>query len=175
MWLTTRTQIVLSNSQSPFPFTVSENVTNYSVTSCVLNIRNIWKYPQGKNWNETISEVDRLVYVNHMQPVLYYTHSFSALVKFGRPCKAPHRALFGEIGRTEFHTHRHSWHYFVLWSHKTFSNVNFLPEQCAVLRTLCLYLFSFPDSLFHLRIFAILSLSRCCSRVTSDRFAFSVW
>ena len=42
----------------------------------------------------------------------------------------------------------------------TASNVNLLPEQCAVLRTLCLYALSYPDSLLHLRIVAMLSASR---------------
>jgi len=31
------------------------------------------------------------------------------------------------------------------------SNVNLLPEQCAVLRLFCLYLFRYSDSLLHWR------------------------
>jgi len=37
-----------------------------------------------------------------------------------------------------------------------FSNVNLLPEHCAVLRLFCLYLFSYSDTLLH---------SRCSCRV----------
>ena len=46
MWLTSQTQIILSDLESPFPFTISENVMNYSATSCVLNIWNIWSNPK---------------------------------------------------------------------------------------------------------------------------------
>jgi len=58
----------------------------------------------------------------------------------------------------------------------TVSDANLLPEQCAVLRTLCLYALSYPDSLLNLRIVAILSTSRrsVLRHVGSRRVAFSV-
>jgi hypothetical protein len=55
-------------------------------------------------------------------------------------------------------------------SRMAFWNLNLPPAQCAVLRTFCLYLFSYPDSLIlHLRVVAILSASSRSCRVTLRR------
>jgi len=84
-------------------------------------------------------------------------------VKFDRSYKAPYRAqceTFVEKNSVLAGTDETKY-FFDLSSSVTFTNLNLPPEQWAVVRTFCLYLFDYPDSLIlHLRIVAILSASR---------------
>ena len=69
----------------------------------------MWRvmWPQGKNSSEPINEFDEVLYVNHMHLYLYHAYEVYVLGKFDRPCRDHQRALFGEIGRSDFHSIRH--------------------------------------------------------------------
>jgi len=151
MWLIKRPQIILAILEFPFLFTISDNVPNFSLTPCVFIISDVW----------CTVHIKFLYSCSSLGPVIRYTRS--CLEKLGK----------GILSKKSQMTLRNC---FVYGSRMTVSNENLPTEQCAVLRTVCLYTCIHPDCLLHLRIVAIFSVSRRTIRVMAGRVAArSLW